>query len=242
MIKFFRHIRKDLMGKNKTGKYFKYAIGEILLVMIGILLALQVSNWNQKRISNQKEGLLLNELHEEFLNNQDQLEDVLKNHELAMKSTRYVTSQFPIKLDEIDIDSFQKNMMHWGRRYTFNPSQGVIKSLVNSSSFDIISNHELRQLLVSWEDVLSDYQEEEEIASISMREIYIPILLDKVSWKTFRDERNDKAFISSLEFENIFYSRENELKDILESESGELDKIKETIQRIIELSKPEVND
>jgi hypothetical protein len=37
------------MEKNKTGKYFKYAIGEIVLVMIGILLALQVSNWNQER-------------------------------------------------------------------------------------------------------------------------------------------------------------------------------------------------
>ena len=49
MIKFFRHIRKDLMEKNKTGKYLKYAIGEIVLVMIGILLALQVNIWNEKR-------------------------------------------------------------------------------------------------------------------------------------------------------------------------------------------------
>jgi hypothetical protein len=50
MIKFFRKIRYDLMEKNKTGKYFKYAIGEIVLVVIGILIALQVSNWNQLRI------------------------------------------------------------------------------------------------------------------------------------------------------------------------------------------------
>ena len=51
MIKFFRKIRYKLMSENKTGKYLKYAIGEILLVMIGILLALQVNNWNQKRIA-----------------------------------------------------------------------------------------------------------------------------------------------------------------------------------------------
>jgi hypothetical protein len=50
MIKFFRKIRYDLMEKNKTGKYFKYAIGEIVLVVIGILIALQVSNWNQLRL------------------------------------------------------------------------------------------------------------------------------------------------------------------------------------------------
>ena len=47
MIKFFRRIRFDLMDKNKTGKYLKYAIGEIILVVIGILIALQINNWNE---------------------------------------------------------------------------------------------------------------------------------------------------------------------------------------------------
>lgn len=68
MIKFFRKIRFDLMenpdsakataGK-RTGKYLKYAIGEIILVMIGILLALQVNNWNEKRKANNNEIKLL---------------------------------------------------------------------------------------------------------------------------------------------------------------------------------------
>jgi len=49
MIKFFRHIRQSLIMKNQTGKYFKYAIGEIILVVIGILIALQINNWNEKR-------------------------------------------------------------------------------------------------------------------------------------------------------------------------------------------------
>ena len=49
MIKFFRHIRRSLIQKNQMGKYFKYAIGEILLVVIGILIALQVSNFNEQR-------------------------------------------------------------------------------------------------------------------------------------------------------------------------------------------------
>ncbi|MEH6536964.1 MAG: DUF6090 family protein [Psychroserpens sp.] len=47
MIKFFRKIRHDLMEQNKTGKYFKYAIGEIILVVIGILIALQINNWSE---------------------------------------------------------------------------------------------------------------------------------------------------------------------------------------------------
>ena len=49
MIKFFRKIRYDLMEKNKTSKYFKYAIGEIVLVVIGILIALSINNWNEGR-------------------------------------------------------------------------------------------------------------------------------------------------------------------------------------------------
>ena len=48
-MKIFRSLRKQLMGEGKTSRYIKYAIGEILLVMIGILLALQVNNWNEKR-------------------------------------------------------------------------------------------------------------------------------------------------------------------------------------------------
>ena len=66
MIKFFRKIRYDLMEKNKTGKYFKYAIGEIVLVVIGILIALQINNWNEQRKQNSQERYILNQLKVEF--------------------------------------------------------------------------------------------------------------------------------------------------------------------------------
>ena len=49
MLTFFRRIRKGLLGDGATSKYLLYAVGEILLVMIGILLALQVNNWNNER-------------------------------------------------------------------------------------------------------------------------------------------------------------------------------------------------
>ena len=54
MIKFFRRIRQQLLNENKTSKYFKYAIGEIVLVVIGILIALQINNWNEERKENLK--------------------------------------------------------------------------------------------------------------------------------------------------------------------------------------------
>ena len=64
MIKFFRKIRYDLMEKNKTGKYLKYAIGEIILVVIGILIALGINNWNEDRKNIQAEKVVLNNTYE----------------------------------------------------------------------------------------------------------------------------------------------------------------------------------
>ena len=138
-------------------------------------------------------------------------------------------------------------MIGWGRGITFNPSQGVIRSLVNTSSFELISNAELRRLLVSWEDVLDDYQEEEGMAIKDNYEILFPEITQFFGWKLeFDDERVDINFLSTLQFETIFYRREDNLKNILglhqieieSSKISELERIKTTIDRIVELSKP----
>jgi len=62
MIKFFRKIRQNLLLENKTGKYFKYAIGEIILVVIGILIALGINNWNEEGKLNNKRQQYYNQL------------------------------------------------------------------------------------------------------------------------------------------------------------------------------------
>ena len=68
MIKFFRQIRFKLMETGKTSRYFKYAIGEIILVVIGILIALQINNWNENRKEQAKERTYLNNLHRDLKN------------------------------------------------------------------------------------------------------------------------------------------------------------------------------
>jgi hypothetical protein len=85
MIKFFRKIRQNLLMENKTGKYFKYAIGEIILVVIGILIALQINNWNENRKNSINEKALLantiNDLDADkkrFTNNQKEADTILK--------------------------------------------------------------------------------------------------------------------------------------------------------------------
>lgn len=64
MIKFFRKIRKNLLNEGKTTRYFKYAIGEIILVVIGILIALQINNWNEQRKERRVEINILNEIYD----------------------------------------------------------------------------------------------------------------------------------------------------------------------------------
>ena len=86
MLKFFRKIRYDLMEKNKTGKYFKYAIGEIILVVIGILIALQINTLNENRKDKIKERVYLKNL----MN--DVKEDMASNK-------RYVLDRYPKKVD-----------------------------------------------------------------------------------------------------------------------------------------------
>jgi hypothetical protein len=62
MIKFFRHIRQTMINENRFTKYFLYAVGEILLVVIGILIALQINNWNENQKLRQRQVDLMNAL------------------------------------------------------------------------------------------------------------------------------------------------------------------------------------
>ena len=74
MIKLFRNIRKSLLYQGKTSNYIKYAIGEIILVVIGILIALQVNNWNETRLEQKKEQIYLERLQQDLSSDLYQLD------------------------------------------------------------------------------------------------------------------------------------------------------------------------
>jgi len=94
MIKFFRKIRQNLLSEGKTGNYFKYAIGEIVLVVIGILIALQINNWNENRITNKTVNTYLNSLTQEFKDEQGLLDLIIKYH-----SFKYYSMQYLLKIE-----------------------------------------------------------------------------------------------------------------------------------------------
>ena len=77
MIKFFRRIRQNLLLEGKTGKYFKYAVGEIVLVVIGILIALSLNNWKETRQETLQEIKILRQLNADLRDNQIEVETIL---------------------------------------------------------------------------------------------------------------------------------------------------------------------
>lgn len=236
MIKFFRHIRQSLLMENKTSKYFKYAIGEIVLVVIGILIALQINNWNQQRIASSKEKVLLSELNQEFLKNKSQFNIIIEKHQEALDASDSLIAMFPINIETVNLDTLSKKARGLKRRWTFNPSQGVINSLVSTSSFELISNRELRNLLVSWNDVILDYQEDE-LNSKNFVIGYLNPFINKYFKypMRFNDPRVDLVMLQSLEFENLIKQRREHLLDIL-AVDNEFNELQVTIDRIIELS------
>ncbi len=103
MIKIFKKIRYDLMEKNKSGKYLKYAIGEIILVMIGILLALQVNNWNEKRKAKVNERALYSRMIMDLKMDENRINtsiDYYKN-DLEFLNNIYLETQGISKKDSI---------------------------------------------------------------------------------------------------------------------------------------------
>lgn len=81
MIKLFRNIRQNLLNEGKTAKYLKYAIGEIVLVVIGILIALSINNWNEVQHQKDKERKILVEIMRDLESNVSILQNEIKNQE-----------------------------------------------------------------------------------------------------------------------------------------------------------------
>ena len=90
MPRFFNRIRKQLAKENKFFQYSRYAIGEILLVVIGILIALQIDNWNENIKQNKRELILISELRSNLLTNVSNLESDIRVQTESVRSFDYI--------------------------------------------------------------------------------------------------------------------------------------------------------
>jgi hypothetical protein len=148
MIKFFRHIRKDLMEKNKTSKYFKYAIGEIILVVIGILIALQINNWNEHKKLKVQEVEALTEIISDLTINNNQFNQVLNGKNRPGNISNTLSSLHIIidhlKSKEVYNDSLDKHfgILNHSLNYINYKTSGY--ESLSSIGLDLIKNTKLR--------------------------------------------------------------------------------------------------
>ena len=170
MIKFFRNIRQKLLNEGKTTNYLKYAIGEIVLVVIGILIALQANNWNESRKERGVEQEYLNRLQTDLQKDHDMLlfskelaEERFHQLDILGNAIAYPDSLFNNRNDIIE--SIEK--VTW--RSYLSLSRIVFNELQTTGNMTLIESKELREQLATyygeanhWEMILNstDYQKE----------------------------------------------------------------------------------
>jgi len=163
MIKFFRTIRKSLVMENKTGKYFKYAIGEIVLVMIGILLALQVNNWNEVRKTNVKEVKFLEGFKKDLLANKIELNRVIEKTDKTSNSSDSILQFQRGDIEALNLRSFIRCMMNATGFTVYQTQEGTIQDIMGSGNLDVIRNDSIRLAIGSWQANLKDLREWEKL-------------------------------------------------------------------------------
>ena len=182
MIKFFRKIRQNLLSEGKTGKYLKYALGEIILVVLGILIALQINNWNENRKDRIQETAILNNLKKDFksaIKEFQALNDLRYNAISSMK-TIYEVDANKVKSSSTNyLDSLISKTM---TAPTFNNQSGSLNVLLTSGKIDLISNQELKEQLIEWPGDVADMTEDEITHSKLHTSKYSTILDNYVSW------------------------------------------------------------
>jgi len=145
MIKFLRKIRQNLISEGKTGKYLKYAIGEIILVVIGILIALQINNWNENRKSTNVELKLLIDLKANLESTLEKFgQDTIFNSftiDQFQNIKRYISEDLPY---DKELDEAFGSIQHWSSPY---PILTAYKTL-QTKGLDIIVNEQLRNQII----------------------------------------------------------------------------------------------
>jgi hypothetical protein len=147
MIKFFRNIRQGLLTENKFSKYLIYAIGEIVLVVIGILFALQINNWNETQKNKQQELIILENILQDLKNDKVGLDGIIERRKSKVASAEIMASYYNgVKIKKLSDYYFHwTNVLYWEAH---NPRNIAFKELVNSGNVSIIKNADIRNSLL----------------------------------------------------------------------------------------------
>ncbi len=155
MINLLRRIRRNMMTEKKSDLYLVYAIGEVVLVVLGILIALQIDNWNEnKQIRNTEQQYLLT-LKEEFSFNKGELESIMKQNKSNFDYALRILENTGPGNPEITEEEFGRLLSYSLSSETqFDPNQGVLDEILSSGKLGIFNSKELKFALSSWSGLL----------------------------------------------------------------------------------------
>jgi len=186
MIPFFRKIRKKMADDNKPLKYMRYAIGEILLVVIGILIALSINNWNNERKNREIERYYLNSIKNSIKLSQNELNRVIKDAKLTSicADTLYLLlahKKYEL-MDPIFIDSLLYNA---GDYSLISLNDDGLQEILNTGSLNLIQDERIRVVLASWNERMHKIRKHESESEYLARNFqkYLMNFIDYSRWE-----------------------------------------------------------
>ncbi|MBT8307462.1 MAG: hypothetical protein KJN85_11045 [Maribacter sp.] len=222
MLKFFRKIRKNLLTENKFSKYLFYAIGEILLVVIGILIALQINNWNNGRIERMEEEKSYLNIKRQIIDDKNDLLKVIDYNDYFSRAYQYGI-KIIMSGNRSKIDSLALVTMSLSQFSDFHNSGNIYQTLVNSGDLKLLKNSKITSAVQKLETTYVFTNKLENIHWELIINELSPELKGVIDYTTVKAVEPDKLY--SIELKNIFF------------EIIELTKLKNTIykQALVEI-------
>ena len=191
-----------MADENKPLKYMRYAVGEIALVVVGILIALQINTWNGQRLERIEEVKILNGIKKDLENTIEEFEFHNQIRSTVLDaSKRIYTLATAEEIHKEELDSLIGLTFY---RPTFNNKLGFINLLFTSGKINLIKNDSIKEFLIQWPGFIEDMVEEEGYALIMLQDHYYPILAKYLVVQELLDQSYSTSFIATEVREELF--------------------------------------
>jgi predicted HTH domain antitoxin len=199
-MKIFRKIRQQLVTDNKVSKYLLYAIGEIILVVIGILIALNINNRN-KEVSNRNAELnFYNNTKQQLLDDLNNIESNMEYNTKYAKQFRYAVNLIELK-DKSKKDSLGKIAVNILTNSDFDRQGNIYETMVNSGDVKLLKNNKIIQGLRRLEETYIYVNRMEKIHFEALMSM-VPDLIQTIRLYSKKVENED--YLYGLRFQNYF--------------------------------------